>query len=191
MGNGMVWALALAVLVFIGASAGRKAKGHYLGILIDNRNRFSLNRFQLVAWTMVILSTYIVVFYASFRAGTPVIPKIEPELLGLLGISVTTGVVAGAVKSGKDQAGKVGLFSIDDRSFWQIIWEEEGASKDKVVNVTKFQNFIFTVVLIIFYIVLFSDKLGAPELPEFKGNALWLIGISHGAYVTGKIPDKK
>jgi hypothetical protein len=71
--------------------------------------------------------------------------------------------------------------------FSQIWLEEEGDGADQVISITKYQNFIFTLVVIAFYIVAAWRLGGLPELPE---SIVWLIGISHAGYVGGKIPDK-
>ena len=197
MGNGFIalWGISAVVLLVLAGLAG-KASMHssILGILIDNRGRFSMNRLQLVTWNILILSSFAAAFFITFE-----IPSMDNTLLALLGISVGSGATAEAVKSAKDMAGKniarVGKTfksaSGDDitvaRKFSQVFLEEEGGEADLVVSVTKFQNFIFTIVLAILYVVL-TAKAGG--LPTFGEEAVWLIGISHGGYIAGKVPDR-
>lgn len=93
-----LWALFAGVAVVILAFAGKAAKKGPTGALIDERNRYSLNRFQLLMWTVLILSA----FTAFFLTQGLKIPTISAELLGLIGISAVSATTAGAVKSSKD-----------------------------------------------------------------------------------------
>ena len=197
MGDSFValWGISAVALLVLAGLAG-KASTHksILGILIDNRGRFAMNRVQLVTWNILILSSFAAAFFMTFK-----IPVMDNTLLALLGISVGSGATAGAVKSGKDVAkkdiarvGKKVTFSDGTdkefvRKFSQVFLEEEGGEADKVVSVTKFQNFIFTIVLAILYVVLAVKEGG---MPTFSDQAIWLIGISHGGYIAGKIPDR-
>lgn len=200
----LYWFLSALFILSLAAGAGVAAGQGRYGILVDARGRFSLNRLQLVAWTLVILSAYIAVccfgIYEKGIGRVLDIPLIPPHLLGLLGISVASAVVAGAVKASKDAdpnavipksvAPQNAAAGGRLRRFWQVFLEEEGASADKVVSVTKFQNFLFTCVLLVLFLVL-TLQLKGSKLPEFdSNNILWLLGISHAGYVTGKIPAK-
>ncbi|HEX4726541.1 MAG TPA: hypothetical protein VH298_02010, partial [Jatrophihabitans sp.] len=83
-------------------------------------------------------------------------------------------------------------------SFFQIFMQEQGAYADEVVDVTKFQNFLLTVVLVIAYVgsviaAIHHAKTAQAfdALPGFQGMFLILLAISHGAYLTGKaIPQQ-
>jgi len=211
-GEGMefltAWAISSGVLVGLAVMAGYQVQfaGVWkpFGILIDDRERFSLNRFQLTMWTILILSTFLALILANVGSPTAAM-AIPNELLGLLGISLGTGVVAGAVKDGKNilRPGKIGggpdfvaRLPVAVRQplnpgvpprFAQVFLEEEGDAANKVVNVTKFQNFIFTIALGVVYVVLTYKARGYATFGE---QALWLLGISHGTYVGGKVPSK-
>ena len=117
-----------------------------------------------------------------------------------MGISAGSAVLATGVKGSKDadpasNVARTGTFTLSNGTqttiaprFAQIWLEEEGDQADKTISITKYQNFIFTLVAIAFYVTLAWNKGGLPDLPE---NAVWLIGISHAGYVGGKVPDKK
>ncbi len=68
----------------------------------------------------------------------------------------------------------------------QLFLEEEGREADQVVSITKFQNFVFTLVVAFAYVVLTIKAQDYPVLPQ---QVLWLIGISHAGYVAGKVPN--
>jgi hypothetical protein len=196
------WGIALVFLLLLAALAGRAAKRGLLGILIDDRGRYSLNHLQIVMWTMLILSTLIALFLSTgFSDRAFSIPQ---TLVLLMGISATSAVTSGAIKSSKDvRKAAVQVDGLLPSAAGgpektpahpaQVVLEEEGPLIDKVVDVTKFQNFIFTLVLGAVYVVLlFQPANGAPGYPNFDAhpNLLWLLGVSHAGYLAGKLPDK-
>ena len=188
--------VALLLLAFwVGSASGRGI----LGILIDGRGRYSLTHFQVTLWTIVILSSLLgVLISQGFKL--PEAFKIPPELLGLMGISAGSAVLATGVKASKDGPGpanvaRAGTFTLSDGKtttinpcFAQIWLEEEGDLADQVVSVTKYQNFIFTLVIAGFYVTMAWQSGTLPILPQ---SIVWLIGISHAGYVGTKVPDKK
>jgi len=210
----VAWAIAAAILVACAAGIGKQASKTVLGILIDERKRFSLNRLQLVMWTLLVLSTLVGLFVSYLNGQTTLgsVFKIDQNLLVLMGISVGSATTAGAVKSAKDlnpnvrvqragilapttaavaiaNAARVPLPASTEppAHFSQIFLEEEGSRIDEVVDVTKFQNFFFTLAIGLTYVVLVAKQHG---YPTFDNNVLWLLGISHAGYVAGKLPTK-
>jgi len=193
------WFVSLLALLFLAVCAGRQTGRGNLGILIDSRGRYSLTHFQITLWTIVILSSVLgVLISQGFQTNDFQIP---PQLLGLMGISAGSGVLATGVKGTKDAPGapanvaRAGTFTLSDGTtstiapcFSQIWLEEEGDQADKVVNITKYQNFIFTLVILGFYV---SMALKSGTLPTLPDNLVWLIGISQAGYVGGKVPNKK
>jgi hypothetical protein len=172
-------------LLLFAAWIGKKAGKGYSGILIDTRGRYSLTHFQLVLWTIVILSTFLgLVISTGFASEALVIPT---QLLGLMGISAGSAVLSTGVKGIKD-ASITANVSRGGGNFSQIWLVEEGNSHDKVVDITKFQNFIFTLVIVGYYVVAAWKSGKLPELPD---NILYLLGIANAGYVGGKVPEKK
>ncbi len=99
----VAWFLSALALIVIATLVGYAAKDNLLGLLIDERDRFSLNHLQITMWTILVLSTLGAVFISNgFDAAGLAIPR---ELLILMGISVGSAVGAGAVKSSKDADG--------------------------------------------------------------------------------------
>jgi hypothetical protein len=195
------WLVSLVALLLLAGWIGRRTETGQgiLGILIDGRGRYSLTHFQIVLWTMVILSSVLGVLVSQgFDTKNFQIPI---QLLGLMGISAGSAVLATGVKASKDtgpQAKKIaraGTFTLSDGTteeitpcFAQIWLEEEGNQADKVVSITKYQNFIFTLVILCVYVTMAWKSGKLPALPD---NVVWLIGISHAGYVGGKIPNQK
>jgi len=72
---------------------GLHTTGRALGILINERNLMSLSRFQIVAWTIIILSAYFTMVMERIRAGyitDPLAIEIDWHLWALMGISTTS-----------------------------------------------------------------------------------------------------
>jgi hypothetical protein len=193
------WILSLLALLFLAGWVGRQTGQGKLGILIDGRGRYSLTHFQVVLWTVVILSSILGVLIS--QGFDPKTVQFPPELLGLMGIIAGSGVLATGVKESKNAPGsranvaRAGSFTLSNGKkttisarFAQIWLEEEGDQADRVVDITKYQNFIFTLVILGFYVTAAWKTGGLPQLSE---GIVWLIGISHAGYVGGKVPDKK
>lgn len=218
------WLITAGVLIVCAGLIGRKAtfigsdgqehKGNWLGIFIDDRLRYSLTHFQIVLWALVWLSLFAAIFLAGLLDGNPADAlsiTIPPEILALAGISGGSAVLTTAIKAprtdgirratlSRAKALKNSKDSKDSRDFKgshfaQIFLEEEGDAADKVIDVTKFQNFFLTLIAVGAYIALAVTALGVPGVPEglpgFNQDLLWLIGISHAAYVGGKFPEKQ
>jgi hypothetical protein len=188
--------VSLLILLALAWAVGRQTGEGSLGVLIDTRGRYSLTHFQLVLWTLVILSSMLGVLIS--RGFDATAAQLSPELLGLMGISAGSGVFATGVKGAKDTPGsgarvaRAGAVSPSTGAtmsarFAQIWLEEEGDLADKVVSITKYQNFVFTLVILVFYISTSWTHNSLPDLPQ---SVIWLIGISHAGYVGGKIPNK-
>lgn len=106
-GRPETWAITLVLFGAMLAIAGLGVKGRFDGVFIDKDNRISLSRFQLVAWTLLLVS-------ALFTAGLsnampPIAPdapppldiKIPPQIWALLGLGAFTAVAAPAIEDGK------------------------------------------------------------------------------------------
>ena len=129
---------------------------------------------------------------------------IPGELLLVLGISLSSTVIATAIKAVKDSrdAGTIkrGLAPAARTSdsdpelkpfFFQVFLQEDGAMADKVVDVAKFQNFCLTVALWVGYVAVGGAFLRQGELkalPGFTDQFVTLLAISHGTYLAGKLP---
>src|SRR5689334_17791293 len=98
------WAISGAVLLLLALWIGLAANKRIDGILIDERGRYSLTHLQLFLWTITILSLLSGVFFGRLFHGAenPIDITIPPEVLGLLGISLGSAVVATTTKRTKD-----------------------------------------------------------------------------------------
>jgi hypothetical protein len=203
----VTWYVTLFVLLVFAGLAGKASGKGWLGILIDGRGRYSLNHLQIVLWTLLVLSTLGALFLYT-RPPLTVSLEIPKTLLLLMGISIGSAATAGAVKSGKAVRNAAvqtkgilpaaavmpgGPVYLPPRPA-QVVLQEEGPLIDQVVDVTKFQNLIFTLVIAGIYVTLLIDQAnaGSPGYPNLDAvpNLLWLLGLSHAGYLAGKLPDK-
>lgn len=188
----------------------------WFGILIDMRGRCSLAHFQLFLWSVVILSLIAGVAFGRLIHGVndPLDFKIPGEVLGLLGISIGSAATATAIKATKDVTGASKLATLSTGAngtlpsgiaakgsdaypprLAQIFLLEEGQYADQAIDIGKYQNFIFTVVLVVAYVALsvhaISKQGGAiSALPSFSDTFLVLVGISQAGYIANKIPNQ-
>lgn len=92
------WACVLLGLFALFVLAGYAIRGMPLGVLIDERNRYSLSRLQMSVWTMLVLTTTYVTFaWNLFLPGgwlEALDVKLDANLVVLMGFSVASFVAA-------------------------------------------------------------------------------------------------
>ena len=88
------WLIIMALLISFALIAGHGITGHWLGLLIDSRNKVSLSRLQMVGWTIIILSAFLtaVMVNLDLRQSQPLAITVPPELWLLMGITTTSMV---------------------------------------------------------------------------------------------------
>jgi hypothetical protein len=197
------WGISAFVITVLAVLVGILVTRQFLGLLIDSRGRYSLTHLQVSLWTIVILSLIAGVFLGRWQhnVNNPIGFTIPSVVLGLLGISVGTAVTATAAKVTKNRTRSANVAASAPGPLWkpsllQIFLLEEGTYADQVVDITKFQNFIITIVLVLAYTGLAIHKITAAgvaakvnTLPDFSGTFLILAGISYAGYVAGKLPS--
>lgn len=103
--HGLVaWLIVAGLLTVSFVTIGRGTTGLWAGLLIDPRNKMSLSRLQLCLWTILVLSAFLTVAMFNIRKDpkdNPLNIAVPPQVWGLLGISTTSFVAAGAIKSQK------------------------------------------------------------------------------------------
>ena len=194
------WGISAFVLITLGAALGYLTTRQLLGLLIDSRGRYSLTHLQLALWTIVILSLIAGVFFGRWQHNAPPLGFSVPSVvLELLGISTGSAVTVTAAKSAKNSARPKNVAAAAPGpwrpSLLQVLLEE-GTYADQVVDITKFQNFVITVVLVLAYIGLavqtITTAVSRPAWPRYPVSAatfIVLLGISHAAYLAGKLPS--
>lgn len=88
--------LATLVVVAISLAFFGTAAGRWEATFIDNRNRISLSKLQVILWTIAILSAVLTAgcFNSATQSDVATVMGIvvDPKLWGLLGISLTTAI---------------------------------------------------------------------------------------------------
>jgi hypothetical protein len=195
------WAISAVVLLLLAGFLGWKVTGWPSGILIDSRGRYSLTHLQLTLWTILILSLISGVFFGRLAHGVanPLDFTIPPEVLGLLGISAGSAVITTAAKAQMNttRSNSIAASGLGPwrPSLMQIVEQEEGQYADQVIDLTKFQGFTITIVLVIAYAALSVNAIhdaktaaAFSSLPKLAGTFLVFLAISQGTYVLGKLP---
>ena len=196
------WGISALVLILAAGWIGKESKADSVfGILVDNRLRYSLSQLQLVIWTIVILSFLSGLFITRLIGGveSPLNIKIPNEVLIIMGISIGSAVSAGAIKASKDIKNVSEIKDLNGTpKFTQLFFVEEGSGPPNIIDVTRFQNFWITLIVVVAYVftvITYIDKAGGLGseflLPSFDGTVLTLLGISHAGYLANKIHDKK
>lgn len=96
--------LTLILLVIFTLILGKGITGHWLAVLIDERNRISLARLQIFLWSVVVLSGFVAASLSNIaHGGSPasLVINIPSELWMLMGISTTSLVASPLIKNTK------------------------------------------------------------------------------------------
>lgn len=91
------WASCLAGLFVLFVLAGLRIRGRVLGVLIDERNRYSLSRLQMTLWTLLVLATLYTVYIGNIVRGnatTALMVDLDYNLIALMGFSLASFVTA-------------------------------------------------------------------------------------------------
>jgi hypothetical protein len=174
------WYLILLLMTAVVAVVGHAITGYWTGILIDARNKMSLSRLQMVAWSLVILSALLTAVLTNVALGwqSPLAVTIPSELWVLLGISTASMVASPAVLGAKrertadpkelsrtlktlqrqgyqpaslDLQGLLLSYASPDFSRWADLLKGEEAGNAAYVDLGKLQMFFFTFVLVLGY----------------------------------------
>ncbi len=201
----VAWAVSAVVLLGLAIWIGVAANGHYFGILIDSRGRYSLAQLRLVLWSIVVLSLLGAYIWGRLQlapAKDVLNFGIPNNVLILLGISLGSAAAATVVKAQKNgsptDANAVAASSpADPPRFAQVFLVEEGTMADRAVDVTKYQNFWITLIFAAAYVATAIQQIGAVKgigdlasLPDLSGTLVTLLGLSHVTYIAGKVPDQ-
>jgi hypothetical protein len=98
-------ALLLLMLLFV-VTLGQKINGRPAGILINERKLMSLARFQMVLWTLIILSAYLTAAITRIKGGSiqdALGITLDKNLWGLLGISTASLIGSPLIQATKKE----------------------------------------------------------------------------------------
>lgn len=147
-------------------------------ILRDNMTQnapFSLARAQLAFWTLIILTSFMYIFFATAEA-----PNLSNTTLTLLGISIGTVTAARVIDISHQKNNSMNVGKVSRNILIDIISDPSG------ISIHRFQMVLWTVILGAIYV--FRVYVYC-EMAEFSDNLLILMGISGGTYLGLKIPE--
>jgi hypothetical protein len=219
------WIVVMAILLALCILAGVLVNGRPDGILIDDRNRISLERFQWVCWLILLLGGYFAeavwnIAHAADLASGAVFPQMQNELFLLLGIVSVSPVISNVIVDSKKRtpepaagaaqlaaqqplaandpsARQTGVMdvnaSVADASWADLYLGEEAANR-YVVDISRLQKLVITVLLVFAYAASLWRLLEHPatslSMPGVGNDFIGLLGISHGAYLAAKTTTK-
>lgn len=98
-----VWLSNMALLLLFAVVTGHLITGLWRGVLIDSSNKISLSRFQMLLWTILILSGFLTAVVINMHRGQtePLSIALHQDLWGLLGISTASLVGSPLIKANK------------------------------------------------------------------------------------------
>ena len=169
--------------------AGLGVVGVPRGAFIDERNKISLSRFQMLAWTIVALSAYgtIVIARIADNPTTALNVQIPATIWILMGISTTSLVGSPLIKSTKKEAtlvlkkdqqdallknggqdpetvdvqGQIVANRDIGAASWSDLFKGEEVSNVTHLDLAKIQMFFFTVLLVLSYAIAVGSNLQA------------------------------
>jgi hypothetical protein len=188
------WLPSLALLWFFVLVAGHGITGYWRGAFIDEQNRISLSRLQLAAWTVLVLSAYLIAALGNLASGAsdPLAIRIDSQVWILLGISTTSLVGSPLLKSNKRVRALLLRNSGPGDASWADVFRGEETGNEGLLDIAKLQLFYFTVIVVFAYAVALGTALSrsaypVTELPSLSSGVLAVIAISHAGYLTNKV----
>lgn len=103
--KGLNWLAVVFFMVVFIIAIGIRINERPWGVFIDEGNRMSLSRFQLVIWTLIILSAFLVIALERVKANEadPLAIALPWQLWALMGISTTSLVGSPLILSQKSK----------------------------------------------------------------------------------------
>ncbi|WP_157816799.1 hypothetical protein [Nostoc flagelliforme] len=142
----------------------------FLGRKKLNRNPFSLSISQLAFWTFLIFGAYLII-YGITGDYTNILTQ---QSLILLGINSITAFGTSLIDGQGNEKKRKGTQRVSEGFFYDILSDING------VNFHRFQTFIWTVAIGLFFV---WEVLKNLAMPEFDETLLTLQGISAATYL--------
>ena len=142
----------------------------FLGRKKLNRNPFSLSISQLAFWTFLIFGSYLII-YGITGDYTNILTQ---QSLILLGINSITAFGTSLIDGQGSEKNRKGSQRLSEGFFYDILSDING------VNFHRFQTFIWTVAIGLFFVWEVFKNLA---MPEFDETLLTLQGISAATYL--------
>lgn len=169
------WGFSAAQILLFMIVIGLAINDRPAGLIIDNRNRVSLSKFQAACWTVLVVSALATMVAARIAAGVadPLAITIPSELLAALGLSATSLVATPALLSLKSNspppnpgdaaatAGKLGMARTQMKTVgrvfgrtkpvharWLDMFRGDDVSNAAAPDLGKIQQFLLTLLVL-------------------------------------------
>ena len=151
--------------------------------LQNKKSPFSLAKTQFAAWTVIIASSYI---YLSLTKGDCADGAINKTALVLMGIG--TGILtASAIMDKREELdNRPRHQNRPSRGFFSDILSDHNG-----VSIHRFQNFVWTSIAMIVYIMKVAHVQSGCVMPELSDTLLALTGISGVTFLTMRASENK
>jgi hypothetical protein len=136
------------------------------------RPPYSLGRTQMAWWFFLVVLSFGFIWLVTGDRDT-----IPPSVLGLMGISAATAVVASATSRDESEAQRASA------GWWRDLVSDEHGS----VALERLQVIVWTIVLSGVFV---TSVVWYLSMPDFNATLLALMGISSGTYLGFRIPQK-
>jgi len=193
---GLWFTVALGVLVLaLMLVVGHGVAGRIDGILVDARNRVTLSNFQLVTWTLVVITAWGGAFLTNLLAGkspnAALNVSVPQELWAALGVSGASYVGAKAISAPQKVKGMLHRRDSAQHASWADLFTSDLDAEAGHTDISKVQMFLFTVVLAIGYMgavvnMLLNPTTPITALPPLNTAFVVVLAISHGGYLGRK-----
>lgn len=181
------WLVTAAAMVLILAAIGKALQDRPAGVIIDNRNRISLSKLQMIGWTVLVLSG-MVTLAATMLArldGAPATITLDGTLIALMGISTATLVAAPGLLSLK--TAPIDARPAAENARWTDLVQGDEAANADAPDLSKIQQVLITLIVMGIYAFMLGNILrigpGPIGLPVLDEQLIWLIGVSHVGYL--------
>lgn len=221
----------LEVALFVAyCCIGKLSRNRVDGILVDNLNRMSLSKLQSLVWASVLGGAYYTacLWDITHAAG---LPTLSPDLLKVIGVVATAPVVRNVINDGKmnapsipgpsaqssfnglpapvapggtpRQIGALDANANASEASWADLYLGEEVANRNVVDVSRIQKLVFTIILVASFVALVCQQFGDVQittspghpaigavLPSIDSSFVWLLGFSNAAYLAAKATPK-
>ena len=183
----------LAVLWIVYRAVNGSWRFWQLAVGVDGR--YSSSLFHGLAWTIVVLAAYVLLYLSRVHAGsTQALGEIPQNVLTALGLSLGTTVAAAGITSShvaRDPEAKTSASPLE-RTFGTLVSDDAGRP-----NLPKAQLMVWTLVSLAVYLVATADAAARtlaatdpsqlPGLPDIDTSLLVLSGIGQATYLATKV----
>ena len=185
----ITWCLLMVVFSVFLAIVGHGITGYLKGVFVDNCNVISLSRFQMAAWTVLVLSAFLTAALWNILhspTDTPLNITLPETLWLLMGISTTSLVASPLILDGKknlqpnkdeqektftllksqgndkcSNQGQVVINKSIEQARWTDMFTGEETGNAAHLDLSRVQMFFFTIVSLLAYGVAIGHKFTA------------------------------